>query len=150
MAQLQRWDPDTFLALMRETVPDYERLQDETVAATGTDAQRVLELGTGTGETAQRVLARHPAAVLVGLDASSKILDRARAALPPLACSCALHASKTRCPKVRSTWSSPCWPSTTSTAWVRRSCSGAPPTASHQTDGSSSAILSCPRTPLNS
>jgi hypothetical protein len=45
MAQLQRWDPDTFLALMRETVPDYERLQDETVAATGTDALRVLSSG---------------------------------------------------------------------------------------------------------
>ena len=82
MARFQRWDPDTFLALMRETVPDYERLQDETVAATGTDARRVLELGTGTGETARRVLARHPAAVLVGLDASGEILDRARAALP--------------------------------------------------------------------
>ncbi|MGO9881801.1 MAG: class I SAM-dependent methyltransferase, partial [Solirubrobacteraceae bacterium] len=60
----------------------YERLQDETVIATGTDAGRVLELGTGTGETARRVLARHPAAVLVGLDASSEMLERARAALP--------------------------------------------------------------------
>jgi tRNA (cmo5U34)-methyltransferase len=82
MARFQRWDPDTFLELMHETVPDYERLQDETVAATGTGARRVLELGTGTGETAQRVLARHPAAVLVGLDASAEILERARAALP--------------------------------------------------------------------
>jgi trans-aconitate methyltransferase len=68
MAQLQRWDPEAFLARMRKTVPDYERLQDETVAAIGTDAQRVLELGTGTGETAQRLLARHPAAILVGLE----------------------------------------------------------------------------------
>jgi tRNA (cmo5U34)-methyltransferase len=76
------WDPDAYLALMHEEVPDYERLQDETVAATGTDAKRVLELGTGTGVTAQRVLVRHPAAVLVGLDASSKMLDHARAALP--------------------------------------------------------------------
>jgi len=82
MARLQRWDPPTFLALMHETVPDYERLQDETVAATGTDAKRVLELGTGTGETARRVLTRHPAAVLVGLDASGEMLDCARAALP--------------------------------------------------------------------
>jgi tRNA (cmo5U34)-methyltransferase len=76
------WDPDAYLALMHEEVPDYERLQDETVAATGTDAKWVLELGTGTGETAQRVLARHPAAGLVGLDASSEMLDHARAALP--------------------------------------------------------------------
>lgn len=76
------WDPDAYLALMREEVPDYERLQEETVAATGTDAQRVLELGTGTGETARRMLARHPAAALTGLDASGEMLDRARAALP--------------------------------------------------------------------
>ena len=82
MARFQHWDPDTFLALMHEEVPDYERLQGETVAATGPDAKRVLELGTGTGETAQRVLARHPTAVLVGLDASSEMLERARAALP--------------------------------------------------------------------
>jgi tRNA (cmo5U34)-methyltransferase len=67
---------------MRDEVPDYERLQDEAVAATGTAAGRVLELGTGTGETARRVLARHPAAVLVGVDASAEMLEHARAALP--------------------------------------------------------------------
>ncbi len=81
MAQFH-WDPDGYLALMREEVPDYERLQDETAAATGAGAQRLLELGTGTGETARRVLARHPAAVLVGVDASREMLDRARAVLP--------------------------------------------------------------------
>jgi tRNA (cmo5U34)-methyltransferase len=67
---------------MREEVPDYEQLQDRAVAATGTAAGRVLELGTGTGETAHRVLARHPAAVLVGVDASAEMLGHARAALP--------------------------------------------------------------------
>jgi tRNA (cmo5U34)-methyltransferase len=76
------WDPRGYLALMREEVPDYERLQDETVAATGTAATRVLDLGTGTGETARRVLARHPAAILVGLDASSEMLHQARTTLP--------------------------------------------------------------------
>jgi tRNA (cmo5U34)-methyltransferase len=81
MAQFH-WDPDSYLALMHEEVPDYERLQDETAAATGVDARRVLELGTGTGETARRVLARHPSAVLVGLDASREMLDRARTMLP--------------------------------------------------------------------
>ncbi len=81
MAQFH-WDPDSYLELMREEVPDYERLQDETTAATGSGAGRVLELGTGTGETARRVLARHPAAVLVGLDASSEMLVHARATLP--------------------------------------------------------------------
>lgn len=42
----------------------------------------MLELGTGTGETARRVLARHRSAVLVGLDASGEILASARTALP--------------------------------------------------------------------
>jgi tRNA (cmo5U34)-methyltransferase len=67
---------------MHLEVPDYERLQEETAAATGVDAKCVLELGTGTGETAARVLALHPAAALVGLDASREMLDRAREALP--------------------------------------------------------------------
>jgi len=76
------WDPSSYLALMRAEVPEYERLQDETVAAGGSDVRRVLELGTGTGETARRVLNRHPAAVLVGIDASSEMLEHARATLP--------------------------------------------------------------------
>jgi cyclopropane fatty-acyl-phospholipid synthase-like methyltransferase len=67
---------------MREQVPEYECLQDETVAATGTDARRVLELGTGSGETARRVLARHPSAELIGVDASREMLDRAGEVLP--------------------------------------------------------------------
>lgn len=81
MAQFH-WNPDSYLTLMRQEVPEYERLQDETVAATGTNAKRMLELGTGTGETARRLLERHPSAVLVGLDASSEMLAHARAALP--------------------------------------------------------------------
>jgi tRNA (cmo5U34)-methyltransferase len=60
----------------------YERLQDETAAAVGVEARRLLELGTGTGETARRVLARNPAATLLGLDASREMLDHAAAALP--------------------------------------------------------------------
>src|ERR1700684_3444499 len=81
MAQFH-WEPDSYLALMREEVPNYERLQDEAVAATGAGATHVLELGTGTGESARRVLARHPRAFLVGLDASEAMLAHARAALP--------------------------------------------------------------------
>jgi tRNA (cmo5U34)-methyltransferase len=64
------WDPNIYLDLMRQEVPDYERLQEEATAATGIHASRILELGTGTGETARRVLARHPQALLVGVDAS--------------------------------------------------------------------------------
>jgi tRNA (cmo5U34)-methyltransferase len=76
------WEPEGYPALVRREVPDYEQLQDEAAAATGTDARRILELGTGTGETARRVLARHPRATLVGLDASELMLEAARAALP--------------------------------------------------------------------
>ncbi len=83
MAQFH-WDPDSYLELMREEVPQYERLQDEVAAATsGVDARRVLELGTGTGETARRVLAVHPAAQLVGIDESPGMLEAARSALDP-------------------------------------------------------------------
>jgi len=77
------WDPDTFLDEMREEVPGYEELQAAVAEATGgVNAGRVLELGTGTGETALRVLARHPAAEWVGVDASEAMLARARERLP--------------------------------------------------------------------
>jgi tRNA (cmo5U34)-methyltransferase len=76
------WNPDTYLELIREEVPDYEHLQAQAASATGTGATRVLELGIGTGETARRVLARHPTASLLGLDASPEMLAQARHALP--------------------------------------------------------------------
>jgi tRNA (cmo5U34)-methyltransferase len=76
------WDPDSYLALMRSEMPDYEQLQAETAAATGgVDARRILELGTGTGETTARVLAAHPGARLHGIDASTAMLATARTAL---------------------------------------------------------------------
>jgi tRNA (cmo5U34)-methyltransferase len=69
--------PDDYLALMHSEMPAYERLQDAAAAATGSHASRLLELGTGTGETARRVLARHPGASLVGIDASADMLAAA-------------------------------------------------------------------------
>jgi tRNA (cmo5U34)-methyltransferase len=72
--------PDDYLELMHEELPAYERLQDEAAAATGSGARRLLELGTGTGETARRVLPRHPGASLIGIDASADML--AAASLP--------------------------------------------------------------------
>lgn len=77
------WDPDSYLALMAEEIPDYERLQAALVEATTTLApRRILELGTGSGETARRVLAAHPDAELVGVDASDRMLAAARRVLP--------------------------------------------------------------------
>ncbi len=78
------WDPDTYLAMMFEEVPDYARLQDETAAASGVvTATAILELGTGTGESARRLLAAHPGAHLTGVDESPEMLAAARAALDP-------------------------------------------------------------------
>ena len=77
MGQFQ-WRPDTYLQLMAREVPEYARLQDEVALATaGVDVRRMLELGTGTGETARRVLARHASASLIGIDASADMLERA-------------------------------------------------------------------------
>jgi tRNA (cmo5U34)-methyltransferase len=77
------WDPDTYLAEMAAEVPGYEELQEAVVAATGgLRATRVLELGTGTGETALRVRALHPEAAWVGIDSSETMLARARDRLP--------------------------------------------------------------------
>jgi tRNA (cmo5U34)-methyltransferase len=72
------WDPDAYLKLMAEEVPDYARLQDEVALATGEPGvRRALELGTGTGETTRRVLVRQPDARLTGIDASERMLAHA-------------------------------------------------------------------------
>lgn len=77
------WNPETYLAQMLEEIPGYAELEDAVAAATaGLELRRVLELGTGTGETAVRVLAQHPAAEWVGIDASDAMLARARGRLP--------------------------------------------------------------------
>ena len=76
------FDPDTYLDLMREEVPAYERLQEATVdACDGTVVASVLDLGTGTGETLIRVLAQHPGATAVGIDESEAMLEVAASRL---------------------------------------------------------------------
>jgi tRNA (cmo5U34)-methyltransferase len=73
------FDPATYLELMREEVPAYERLQQEVAAATdGLPSSSILDLGTGTGETLAAVLARHPGAAAVGVDKSDAMLGVAR------------------------------------------------------------------------
>jgi tRNA (cmo5U34)-methyltransferase len=82
MAQFH-WDPATYRALMRSEIPAYDELQDAVAAATGAiAARRILDLGTGTGETASRVLALHGDALLVGVDESEEMLTMARQTLP--------------------------------------------------------------------
>ena len=70
--------PTRYLALMRDAMPAYDRMQDELARATeGVAAARILDLGAGTGETARRVLAAHPGAHVVALDASAQMLELA-------------------------------------------------------------------------
>lgn len=69
--------------MIREDVARYDELQEETARASGGDGvASVLELGTGTGETAKRVLVRHRGASFIGIDKSEAMLSIAREALP--------------------------------------------------------------------
>jgi len=76
------FDPGSYLELMHAEVQGYEELQDEVArAASGLQPADVLELGTGTGETAARILHLYPETRLTGLDASPYMLAAARAEL---------------------------------------------------------------------
>lgn len=78
------WDPDTYRALMAEEIPDYPRLQTEMAAAAATgQPTSILDLGIGSGLTAQRVLEALPEAKLLGIDASTEMLAAAEAGLDP-------------------------------------------------------------------
>ena len=73
------WDPDTYLPEMLDEIPGYEELQDAVAAAANALAPAtVLELGTGTGETALRIRARS----WTGIDSSEAMLARAAERLP--------------------------------------------------------------------
>jgi tRNA (cmo5U34)-methyltransferase len=77
------WNPDTYLAEMAAEIPGYAELQEAVLAASAdVSATRVLELGTGTGETAVRLRALHREASWVGIDSSEAMLARARERLP--------------------------------------------------------------------
>jgi tRNA (cmo5U34)-methyltransferase len=69
--------------MIRADVERFDELQDAVADATrGVPARRILELGTGTGETARRVLELHASARLVGIDESDAMLEQARRVLP--------------------------------------------------------------------
>jgi tRNA (cmo5U34)-methyltransferase len=73
------WDPEHFDEVIDE-IPGYDELQDAVAAAA--IGRNVLELGTGTGETALRVLGRNPGARWTGFDGSAAMLEHARTRLP--------------------------------------------------------------------
>lgn len=73
-----RFDPETYLEEIRADIPVFDELQEQTAQATdGIAAKAILELGVGTGETARRVLARHPGARLVGIDENEEMIAAA-------------------------------------------------------------------------
>lgn len=77
------FDPESYLDMVTSEMPAYFSLQQAAAEATaGLVADRILELGIGTGETATRVLLLHPSAHLTGMDASPEMLQRARERLP--------------------------------------------------------------------
>jgi L-threonylcarbamoyladenylate synthase len=75
------FDAESYADVIRADVPFYDALQDELAGASGSGARRILELGTGTGETARRLLARHPDALLVGIDENEQMLAVASGSL---------------------------------------------------------------------
>lgn len=77
------FSPDGYLDEIRADLERFDELQEAVADATrDLPARRILELGTGTGETARRVLERHPDAALVGIDESDSMLEHARRGLP--------------------------------------------------------------------
>jgi tRNA (cmo5U34)-methyltransferase len=82
MAEMD-WDPERYLDAIRAEITVYDEFQEAVARATdGVEAAAVLELGVGTGETARLVRARHPRATWTGIDASERMLRRAREAMP--------------------------------------------------------------------
>lgn len=83
MANQWSFEPDTYLSMVRSEISLYDDLQERLAdATTDVSARTILDLGSGTGVTAQRVLARHPTATLVGLDMSPDMLTHAARAIP--------------------------------------------------------------------
>ena len=76
------FDASTYTDAIRQDVPLYDSFQDAVAGASGRGAARILDLGTGTGETARRVLALHPEASLVGVDENEGMLALASSQLP--------------------------------------------------------------------
>ncbi|HEX2295365.1 MAG TPA: class I SAM-dependent methyltransferase [Actinomycetota bacterium] len=77
------WDPETYPTTIRAEIAGYDELQTRVADATrGRAVRTILELGTGAGETASRLLALHADARLVGVDSSAEMLAGAARVLP--------------------------------------------------------------------
>ena len=77
------WEPGIYPSKIRAEIEDYDVLQSKVVeAARGREVAAILDLGTGEGETARRVLAEYPDARLHGIDSSEAMVVGARERLP--------------------------------------------------------------------
>jgi tRNA (cmo5U34)-methyltransferase len=73
------FDPVTYSDLVRAEVPAYDELQQQVArAAAPAQANVILDLGSGTGETLAQVLPFHPSARATGLDENEAMLGVAR------------------------------------------------------------------------
>jgi tRNA (cmo5U34)-methyltransferase len=83
MAGQWHLDAGAYRAMVRAEIPSYDDLQDRLADATAdVEAQSILDLGSGTGVTAERILARHRGTALVGVDSSPDMLSHAKRSLP--------------------------------------------------------------------
>lgn len=78
MSSQFHWEPSTYLEMIRGEVPRYDDLQAAAIEAIPFPPDRVLDLGTGPGETSRRLLEAYPDARITGLDSSPEMLFRAR------------------------------------------------------------------------
>lgn len=82
LARQYHFEPGSYEEMIRGDIAGYDAFQDQVARAGGGGARRILELGTGTGQTARRLLELNPGATLVGVDESEAMLAAARARLP--------------------------------------------------------------------
>ena len=101
------WDPERYPTEIREEIPRYDELQARVVEATGDrEARTILELGTGSGQTASLLLALHPQARLLGLDSSPEMLGRSAKGAAGRSGRASLGTARRRSPwGPNSTWS---------------------------------------------
>jgi len=69
-------------SLIRRAVPRYEEIFQRLLTYAPATAERVLELGCGTGVLTARLVERYPAATVTAVDASAKMLAVTEARLP--------------------------------------------------------------------
>lgn len=78
------WDPDSYPDVMAEEIPDYPRLQTELAEAVAEmEPRSILDLGVGSGLTAQRVAEALPQTHIHGIDESDDMLTGAAKVLDP-------------------------------------------------------------------